>query len=191
MILVYPKNFTSTQTYQNANYTFPHNDALSAPLEQLKRHFYNPQYILPDYLLYTGRQDLSIENLQSEEFTIMGISFIKLKNLEEKLDEFFNQALAWKMNHTNLKYQKLIDQYITVDYYHDLIVMVNNITTIVQLMIINDITYDDFQPDPRVIALLNQFNQLRMTELPVSITIYLAQVIPIIKDLADIPYNII
>lgn len=189
MILIYPKNFTSTQTYQNSNYTFPHNDALSVTTEQLKNHFYNPDYILPDYIKYSGR-DISIDMLKSPVFTTLGISFIKLKNLEEKLDSLFDTAFEWKKTHVNPKFQHAIDHYITLHYYNEMVLMVSNLTTVVQLMIINYID-GDLYIDDHIIALLNQFNAIRMTELPVGITIYLTRIIPILIALSKFDYKIL
>ena len=191
MHLYYPENFTSTQTYQNSNFTFPHDTALSSSVETLKSHFFNPDYIVPAYIEYVN-QDLAIFNQLKNDpiFTILGVSFIKLKSLEEKLDYLFTEALKWKKTHVHGKYQKEINEYITEAYYGQMIIDVSNVTTIVQLMIINYIDNFDLFIDDDFLLILKEFNEIKMIELPVAITIYLARVIPMIIKLANMNYII-
>ncbi len=192
MLLYYPTTFTSTQTYQNANFKFPHDTALSSTYDQLKTHFYSPDYILPAYLSY-GHYDIVLE--ETELLSLLGVSFIKLKSLEEKLDFLFEEAFEWKKTHMHGKYQNEINQYITEEYANQMMIDVSNITTVVQLMII---TYIDLKAkgenlllDPEVILLLKEFIAIKMIILPVSIVIYLVRVIPIILKLANQNYIIV
>ncbi len=199
MHLYYPENFTSTQTYQNSNFTFPHDTALSSSVENLKLHFFNPNYIVPAYIEYavengslTPGQDLSIFNQLKNDpiFSILGVSFIKLKSLEEKLEKLFDEALKWKKTHVHGKYQKEINQYITEAYYGQMMIDVGNMTTVVQLMIINYIVNPEMFINDEFLLTLKAFNEIKMIELPVAITIYLARVIPMIIKLANMDYII-
>ena len=193
MILYYPHDFTSTQTFQNSIFTFPHDAALSLSVKDAEKHFYRENYILPAYIKYLGH-DYDYNVLKTPEMAILGVAFMKLKSLEEKLDFLFTEAFKYKQTHLN-KYQEQIDQYITMAYYEDMLVMVGRLTTIVQLMIINYIDavghHHDFVIDDDVLTLLDKFNHIQMIEIPVSITLYLTRVIPILVELYDFDYNIV
>lgn len=195
MLLNVPKDFTSTLTYQNSNYSFPHESILSLPADKLTSLFFSDDYILPDYISYmtnNNKQNIINQLKLNSDFTILGISFMKFKGLEEKWEELVKTALDWKSTHNHAKFQKQIDEYITNDLY-ETIYIIQYITTMIQLMIINIISniidYNEF-PDwmnlpefKNLIHLLIKIVNTKMISIPVSITLYLTQLLPLINQL--------
>ena len=190
MILKYPKDFTSTLTYQNSNFTFPHASALSLKPDILINHFCDPDYILPSYIQYGQCRDV-MSYLNDERFNTLGVGFIKLKSLEEQFDYLFKQALEWKSHHTHGKYNTEMNTYITPHYYNLILVIVSELTTLIQLMIINvidEVDQHDKLPswlNHPLIQTLHEFNQLLMIDIPVSITVYLAKIIPLLIKMSE------
>jgi hypothetical protein len=190
-----PDDFTSTLTYQNSNYSFPHESILSLPVSKLTILLFDSSYILPDYIAYhvgnNNKNDIMNRLKLNKDFVILGVSFMKFKGLEEKWDNLMGVSLEWKMSHTHNKFQELINLYINENPEYE--IKINYITTILQLIMINIINYlidyDDF-PDwmnlyefNDIINMFNQFINLNMITIPVSTTIYVARTIPLINEL--------
>jgi hypothetical protein len=195
MFLNYPDNFTSPQIYQNSNYVFPHNEILSLKYNYLKSIFLSDQYIIPDYIkFYKNVEVKPIHDILklNEYFSILGVGFMKLKGLDEKFDQLVADSLLWSANHTHSKYQNLINLYINENlnkYIYD----INYITNIIQIMIINIVNhvidYDEFplwmntEEFNKIINILTDIIKLTMIEIPVSETIYMVHIIPLIIEL--------
>jgi hypothetical protein len=191
-----PNDFTSTLTYQNNNYSFPHESILSLPVSKLTILLFDSSYILPDYIAYHGKNNVNIMNKLklNKDFVILGVSFMKFKGLEEKWDNLLDISLEWKMSHTHNKFQDLINLYIHENKEYE--IKINYITTILQLMIINILNYlIDYDEFPSwmdsdefndIINILNQIINLNMITIPVSTTIYMARIIPLINELYTI-----
>ena len=134
MILTYPQNFTSPLTYQNSNYTFPHQSILSLNVKDLIPMFYSDQYILPDYISYVTNDNI-IDILKSNnDFTILGVSFMKFKGLAEQWDHLIKTSINWKSSHTHKKFQCMID---LIENDEEMIYKIDKITNIIQIIIIN------------------------------------------------------
>ena len=204
-----PKDFTSSMTYQNIHYTFPHNEGLALSYTDLKNWFFKDNYIIPDYIQYSNPDfDGDIYNVinllkSNENFSVLGVSYMRLKTLEEKIIDYdiFDIALDWKMNksHRNPNIQQKINTYITEENKNNMVVVINNVLNYVQVMIIDIIyycsKYSEF-PDwlyyditSVLIDKLNQFVVLKMMEIAVSITIYLSNIIPLLNDVENILIN--
>lgn len=149
MSLLYPPDFHSTITYQNANYAFPHDTGLSISYTALKEWFFNLKYVIPPYIKY-GNPDFKgnindiIKVLSNDNyFSLLGATFMRLKSLEEQLDNMFNKLIEWKKTQIkpHAKYQKEIDNYININTYNELLLKVHVIINYIQIMIINVIDY--------------------------------------------------
>lgn len=192
MLLNVPTDFTSTITYQNSNYSFPHESVLSLNTDKLTSLFFSDDYILPDYISYhdqnINKQTIINKLKSNSDFNILGVSFMKFKGLEEKWEELVKTAIEWKSSHTHAKFQNQIDQYINDDLYQ-YIYIIQYITTMIQLMIINIINnvIDDKFPDisefKNIINILSKIINIKMISIPVSITLYLTQLLPLINQL--------
>lgn len=194
MILNYPDNFTSSQTWQNDNYSFPHNNVLSLKYNELKLLLLSDEYIIPDYISYLSHDNpyQIINKLKlNEDFIILGVSFMKFKGLNEKWETLMQDSLEWKATHTHHKFQNLINN---ISNNMDYIYMINYITNILQIMIINILyhaIYYDFPswmilPEFKfIINILKKIINLHMMEIPVSETIYIANIIPLLNELYD------
>lgn len=203
MNLLYPKDFHSTQTYQNANFTFPHDTGLSMSFAALKKHFYDIKYIIPAYITYgnptfNGNMNDIIKILKDDDnFSILGTTFMRLKSLEEQLDTMFNNALEWKKKQTkpHTKYQQDIDKYITKDYYDHTVLAVNVIINYIQIMIINIIDYTATRnktppflhnkKTETLIDMLKTFVNITTINVTAGITVYLIKVIPLLLNIYD------
>lgn len=192
MILTLPNNFTSTETWQNSNYYFPHVNVLSLKYHELKNLFLSDQYIIPDYISFLTKNKNNIyENLKlNEDFITLGVSFMKFKGLNEKWEQLMKDSLEWKSEHTHSKYNDIINLYIN-DKMIDYIYIINYITNILQIMIINiidELIHDkkyiiDSDKLQHIVGILKNIINLPMLELPVSETIYMARLIPLLDEL--------
>lgn len=212
MNLIYPKDFHSTQTYQNANFSFPHDTGLSLSYDALKRHFYNTKYIIPAYIIYGnktfhGNVGDTIKILQEDDnFSILGTTFMRLKSLEEQLDNLFMVALEWKKKQTkpHTKFQSLIDKYINKEYYDQMLLTIHVVINYIQIMIINIIDYTTNnnktplflhkKKTQKFIDLLKTFVDITTINVTAGIVVYLIKIIPlviIIYDYISKNYNIV
>lgn len=189
MRLTYPQNFTSPLTYQNSNYTFPHQSILSLNVKDLIPMFYSDQYILPDYISYVTNDNI-IDILKSNnDFTILGVSFMKFKGLAEQWENLIKTSLDWKSSHTHKKFQSMID---LIENDEEMIYKIDKMTNIIQIMIVNiidEVSKGGF-PDwmntdlfHRIIALLEKIIHLPILSIAVSETIYVATIIPLLYEL--------
>jgi len=199
MLLNVPNDFTSTLTYQNSNYSFPHESILSLDIKSLTLLFLSKDYILPDYINYynTNINNTNIINRlkNNQDFIILGVSFMKFKGIEEKWDELINISLNWKQSHTHAKMQDKINLYIN-DNLIDNIYKIQYITNILQLMIINIINHiidENEFPEwmllgefKEIVKILNKLLTIKTISIPVSITLYVTQIVPLINELYDL-----
>ena len=111
---------------------------------------------------------------------------MKFKSLEEQVEALFARAMLWKHDHVNTRFQQQIDDYITKTYQNQLVPLVSYITTMLQLIIINVIVDTNYIITHDLLTLLNTFNAITMMNIDVSITIYLARVIPLLIDINNI-----
>ena len=206
--LIYPDNFTSPLTFQNSNFSFPHTGILALKPNDLVPKFYSIAYILPSYIEYINNANTTNTNnntninnniniisiLKSHiDFTTLGISFMKLKGLEEQLvdQHLFERAEDWLLNPTRTIKPDMV-RYINDNYKSLFLPAVSYTLTLVQLLIINvisqtmiDIDYPQFLIDNTLITMLNKFNQLTMMDLDISIINYLSRIIPLILNIQD------
>jgi hypothetical protein len=193
--LIYPKDFTSTQTYQNSNYAFPHTNGLSLNYEELINWFISDYYVLNDYITYgNGYSNINyIKNQLSknDNFTILGATFMRLKTFEEFLyNNMFITAIDWKNTHKHSKFQKEIDMYITDYYNNELKIIINTTLNYIQIMIINIINFyiknNNFPVwlnndiTNNLIELLQKYLNLTTINIPVGNVIYLIKSIPLL-----------
>ncbi len=151
-------DFTSTLTFQNSNYTFPHDAILNVNASYLKTWLFREDYILPDYIRYLKGPLSLIHILKTDpNFIIVGVAFMRLKGLEEYLAE-----------------GKIKDDL--------LLLITSQLTTFVQLLLIEIIDrYIRTAAPPEYnylfLNFLNQFNQLTTHYTnPRSLSIYLDKV---------------
>lgn len=196
IVLNYPDNFTSSQFYQNTNYyIFPHGEILSLKYDHLKQIFLSNKYIIPDYIKFYKNVEVkpTYDILKlNNKFSILGVGFMKFKGINEKYDQLVNDSLLWSSTHIHGKYQNLINLYINENL-NDYIYDINYINNIIQIMIINIINYViDYEEFPSwmdsdefntIINILGDIITLPMIEIPVSETIYMTQIIPLIIEL--------
>lgn len=196
IILSSPKDFASPLTYQNSNYTFPHADVLYVNLDELKKTLFNNTYILPDYIRYNGGNvALTLQLLKNDQsFTIIGISFLKLKGLEEQFNQLYESAERYKLLYKHGKFDNLIQHYINDDYKIELDLMISKITTFIQIIMINiisDVINDkslEWVNQNNLIELLDKFNRLyvKFTPTGVSEAIYFSHVTPLLIKIYNI-----
>jgi hypothetical protein len=212
MNLIYPKDFHSTQTYQNANFSFPHDTGLSLSYDSLKKYFYNTKYLIPAYITYgnnnfKGNYGDIIKILQEDDnFAVLGTTFMRLKSLEEQLDNMFMLALEWKKKQIkpHTKFQSLIDKYITTDYYNQMLLTIGVVINYIQIMIINIIDYTVInhktpsflhgKRTQKLIDFLRTFVNITTINVTAGIVVYLIKIIPLIIIIYDYiakNYNIV
>jgi len=197
--LTIPHDFHSTLTYQNSNYTYPHTGILTLNFRDVKNWFYDLNFFIPDYIHYY-KEDVDVNEVMTilennNNFTILGVSFMKFKGLEEGWENLVNESIQWSNNHTIPKVQPMIDIFINDDLL-DYGIEISYMTNMIQIMIINIINYVVDHLDfplwmndnkfKELIYNLNQIVNLKMINIPVSETIFLAQAMPSIKAIEQI-----
>lgn len=203
MSLSYPFDFHSTMTYQNTNYTFPHDTGLSTSKDVLTEWFFDLKYIIPSYMKYgntnfKGNINDIINILKNDNyFALLGATFMRLKSLEEQLDNMFDKLIAWKKTQIkpHAKYQKEIDMYINDETYNKVLLELHVIINYIQIMIINIIDYTvknnkvpAFLHTKKTDALMDMLeNYVTITTINIIAgnVIYLIKTIPLLTTIYD------
>lgn len=202
MNLSYPVDFHSTLTYQNANFTFPHDTGLSMSYNLLKDWFFHEKYIVPSYIKYGNPKAVNVQEIidilkNDKHVAILGTSFMRLKSLEEQLDTIYDKLIEWKGKQIkpHSKFQQEIDKYINLTTYNQLLPKINIVINYVQIIIINVInyvgihgkipTYLHNNKTITLINLLNDFVNITTINIIAGNVIYLIRTIPILNKIYD------
>lgn len=154
----HPKDFFSTNTYQNQKYKFPHRKTFWTSYDELKLLFFSEDYFLGNYASYRKPdcdsvcQNDTIQKLQQIEiFSYLGVGYMRLKGLLEEIDAglfdklrkiITNEKIINKLyNNKMYNMDFLYDDILNNDYLNQLKLDIEIITNIIQICIINIVDY--------------------------------------------------